>query len=32
MSDELFHLFGRFDIDHLLYRLTLEKQYGVFAL
>ncbi len=31
MSDELFHLFGRFDIDHLLSRLSLNKQYGVFA-
>ena len=31
MSDELFHPFGRFYIDHLLYRLSLEKQYGVFT-
>ena len=31
MNDELFHLFGRFDIDHLLSRLSLEKQDGFSA-
>ena len=31
MSDDLFHLFGKFDIGHLLSRLSLEKQGGVSA-
>ena len=31
MSDDLFHLFGKFGIDHLLSRLSLEKQYGFFT-
>jgi len=31
MSDDLFHLFGKFDIGHLLSRLSLEKQDGVSA-
>lgn len=26
MSDDLFHLFGKFGIGHLLSRLSLEKQ------
>nr|DAK05600.1 MAG TPA: hypothetical protein [Caudoviricetes sp.] len=25
ISDDLFHLFGKFGIDHLLSRLSLEK-------
>ena len=29
MSDDLFHLFGKFGIAHLLSRLSLEKQNGV---
>ena len=29
MSDDLFHLFGKFGIGHLLSRLSLEKQDGV---
>ena len=29
MSDDLFHLFGKFGIGHLLSRLSLEKQNGV---
>ena len=32
MSDDLFYLFGRFGIGHLLSRLSLEKQDGVCAL
>ena len=28
MSDDLFHLFGKFGIGHLLSRLSLEKQDG----
>ena len=31
MSDDLFPLLGKFDIDHLLSLLSLKKQYGVFA-
>ena len=31
MSDDLFHLFGKFGIGHLLSRLLLEKQDGVSA-
>jgi len=31
MSDDLFHLFGKFGIGHLLSRLSLEKQGGVSA-
>ena len=31
MSDDLFHLFGKFGISHLLSRLSLEKQNGVSA-
>ena len=31
MSDDLFHLFGKFGIGHLLSRLSLEKQNGVSA-
>ena len=31
MSDDLFHLFGKFVIGHLLSRLSLEKQDGVSA-
>ena len=31
MSDDLFHLFGKFDIGHLLSRLSLEKHDGVSA-
>ena len=31
MSDDLFHLFGKFGIGHLLSRLSLEKQDGVSA-
>ena len=31
MSDDLFHLFGKFGIGHLLSRLSLEKQDGVCA-
>ena len=31
MSDNLFHLFGKFGIGHLLSRLSLEKQDGVSA-
>ena len=31
MSDDLFHLFGKFGIGHLLSRLSLEKQVGVSA-
>ena len=29
MSDDLFHLFGKYGIGHLLSRLSLEKQDGV---
>ena len=29
MSDDLFHLFGKFGIGHLLSRLSLEKQNGI---
>ena len=32
MSDDLFHLFGKFGIGHLLSRLSLEKQNSVLAL
>ena len=32
MNDDLFHLFGKFGIGHLLSRLSLEKQDGVSAL
>ena len=32
MSDDLFRLFGKFGIGHLLSRLSLEKQDGVSAL
>ena len=28
MSDDLFHLFGKFGIGHLLSRLSLEKRLG----
>ena len=28
MSDDLFHLFGKFGIGHLLSRLSLEKRDG----
>ena len=31
MSDDLFHLFGKFGIRHLLSRLSLEKRDGVSA-
>ena len=31
MSDDLFHLFGKFGIGHLLSRLSLEKHDGVYA-
>ena len=31
MSDDLFHLFGKFGNGHLLSRLSLEKQNGVSA-
>ena len=31
MSDDLFHLFGKFGIGHLLTRLSLEKHDGVCA-
>ena len=31
MSDDLFHLFGKFGIRYLLFRLSLEKQDGVSA-
>ena len=31
MSDDLFHLFGKFGIGHLLTRLSLKKQDGVCA-
>ncbi len=31
MSDDLFHLFGKFGIGHLLSRLSLEKHDGVLA-
>ena len=31
ISDDLFHLFGKFGIGHLLSRLSLEKQDGVSA-
>ena len=31
MSDDLFYLFGKFGIGHLLSRLSLEKQDGVSA-
>ena len=31
MSDDLFHLFGKFGIGHLLSRLSLEKQDGITA-
>ena len=31
MSDDLFHLFGKFSIGHLLSRLSLEKHDGVSA-
>ena len=32
MSDDLFHLFGKFGIGHLLTRLSLEKHDGVSTL
>ena len=32
MSDDLFHLFGKFGIGHLLSRLSLEKQNSILAL
>ncbi len=32
MSDDLFHLFGKFGIGHLLSRLSLEKHDGVSTL
>ena len=32
MSDDLFHLFGKFGIGHLLSRLLLEKQEGISVL
>ena len=31
ISDDLFHLFGKFGIGHLLSRLSLEKRDGVSA-
>ena len=31
MSDELFHLFGKFGIDQMLSRLLLDKQDGLSA-
>ena len=31
MSDDLFHLFGKFGIGHLFSRLSLEKHDGVSA-
>ena len=31
LSDDLFHLFGKFGIGHLLSRLSLEKRDGVSA-
>ena len=31
MSDDLFHLFGKFGVGHLLSRLSLKKQDGVSA-
>jgi len=31
MSDDLFHLFGKFSIGHMLSRLSLEKRDGVSA-
>ena len=31
MSDDLFHLFGKYGIGHLLSRLSLKKQDGVCA-
>ncbi len=31
MNDNLFHLFGKFGIGHMLSRLSLEKRDGVFA-
>ena len=31
VSDDLFHLFGKFGIGHLLSRLTVEKHDGVSA-
>ena len=31
MNDDLFHLFGKFGIGHLLSRLTVEKHDGVSA-
>ena len=31
MSDDLFHLFGKFDIGHLLFHLSLENHDGVSA-
>ena len=31
INDDLFHLFGKFGISHLLSRLSLEKQNGVSA-
>ena len=31
MSDDLFHLFGKFGVGHLLSRLSLEKHDGVSA-
>ncbi|WP_156098985.1 hypothetical protein [Prevotella melaninogenica] len=31
MSDDLFHLLGKFGISHLLSRLSLKKQDGVSA-
>ena len=31
ISDDLFHLFGKFGIGHLLSRLSLEKHDGVSA-
>ena len=31
MNDDLFHLFGKFGIGHMLSRLSLEKRDGVSA-
>ena len=31
MSNDIFHLFGKFGIGHLLSRLSLEKHDGVYA-
>ncbi len=31
MNDDLFHLFGKFSIGHMLSRLSLEKRDGVSA-